>query len=268
MKRHTHIRLRLYAVGISLLVLGGTALVFQNELFRYVQQLANPNARSINITEGLRKEQIAERFAKALQWTPEDVQQFLTIRSATANTLAIRDGFYFPDTYIVDKDASVTDVAATLATTFDTEIIATYFDGKNASIKDPATVLKIASIIQRESGGKSDMRLISGILWNRLLKGMRLQTDATIQYAKGSSENGWWPHVSGKDIKTIQSAYNTYKINGLPPSPIANAGVAAIEAALNPLKTTCLYYIHDTRGTIHCSPTYRGHEQNIRAYLK
>jgi UPF0755 protein len=109
------------------------------------------------------------------------------------------------------------------------------------------------------------MKLISGIIWNRIFKGMKLQMDATLQYAKGSEETGWWPQVNPQD-KNIDSPYNTYMYTELPPSPIASPGLAAIEAAYNPQKTNCLFYLHDKKGVIHCSATYEGHKKNIAKY--
>jgi UPF0755 protein len=135
---------------------------------------------------------------------------------------------------------------------------------KTTKVVSEETALKIASIIQREAGGKSDMRLISGIVWNRIFAGMKLQIDATLQYAKGT-EDAWWPQVKSED-KYIESPYNTYKYASLPPAPIANPGIAAIEAAYNPQKTSCMYYLHDKKGKIHCAVTYKEHLKNIDRY--
>jgi len=129
------------------------------------------------------------------------------------------------------------------------------------------TVIKIASIIQREAASKSDMALISGIIWNRIFSGMKLQIDATLQYAKGNEEDGWWGQVSSAD-KKIKSPYNTYLNIGLPPSAIANPGLSAITAAYNPQKTDCLFYLHDKNKKIHCSKTYEEHKANIAKYYK
>ena len=108
------------------------------------------------------------------------------------------------------------------------------------------------------------MRLISGIIWNRIFKGMKLQMDATLQYVKGN-EADWWPQVTPDD-KNIPSPYNTYLHTDLPPTPISNASLAAITAAYNPIKTSCLFYIHDKKGNIHCSATYVGQLANIKKY--
>ena len=106
------------------------------------------------------------------------------------------------------------------------------------------------------------MPLVAGIIWNRLLQGMPLAIDATIQYAKGNAGSGWWTPLVKGDTKT-DSLYNTYLHKGLPPTPISNPGLPAIEAVLKAGKTTCLYYIHDNDGLIHCSKTYVEHQANI-----
>jgi len=108
------------------------------------------------------------------------------------------------------------------------------------------------------------MKLISGIIWNRVFLGMKLQIDATLQYAKGEEEL-WWPQVDPRD-KQIESPFNTYKYI-MPPSPIASPGLSAIEAAYNPQKTSCLFYLHDKYRRIHCSRTYEEHKQKIKKYL-
>ena len=109
------------------------------------------------------------------------------------------------------------------------------------------------------------MNLISGIIWNRIFKGMKLQIDATLQYAKGSEEAGWWREVTSED-KKIKSSYNTYLHIGLPPSAIANPGLNAITAAYNPQKTKCMFYLHDKNRNIHCAVTYEEHKKNIEKY--
>lgn len=95
---------------------------------------------------------------------------------------------------------------------------------------------------------------------------MRLDIDATLQYIKGNSEDGWWARVYADD-KYLDSPYNTYRTKGLPPGPIANPGLPAIKAALNPTATPCIFYLHDTNREIHCSVTYEEHKENIKKYL-
>jgi len=109
------------------------------------------------------------------------------------------------------------------------------------------------------------MKLISGIIWNRIFSGMKLQMDATLQYAKGNKKDGWWRKVTSRD-KRIKSSYNTYLYKGLPPGAIANPGLSAINAAFNPQKTNCIFYLHDRNRRIHCTRTYKEHKRNIKKY--
>ncbi len=229
----------------------------------FYENLANPSVQIIRIQEGLRKEEIADVIGDKLGWSAYQRNQF--INSHIALSTDNLEGKYFPKTYMLMKDESPLNVTAVMLQEFQKET-SKIKKPKATKIINQDTALTIASIIQRESGGKSDMRLISGIIWNRLFNGMKLQMDATLQYAKGSEEDGWWRKVVPAD-KNILSSYNTYMHVGLPPTPIANPGIAAIDAAYNPQKTSCLFYIHDRAGKIHCSPTYEGHKANISKYL-
>jgi len=123
----------------------------------------------------------------------------------------------------------------------------------------------MASIIQREAASSSDMALISGILWNRLNAAMPLDVDSTVQYARGNTATGWWAPVTKADL-SIDSPYNTYINKGLPPHPIDSPGLDAINAAMYPASTTCIYYLHDSSRNIHCSDTYAEHLSLIKKY--
>jgi UPF0755 protein len=228
----------------------------------FYANLANPYVRIVRVEEGLRKEQIAEVVGEKLGWDENKKSEFINIHLAlnTEN----QEGRYFPKTYLIDKDSNPAQVTATMFEEFSkqTEKIK---KPKSKDIINEDAIVTIASIIQRESNGKTDMKLISGIIWNRIFAGMKLQMDATLQYAKGNEEDGWWGRVSSSD-KKIESEYNTYMHNGFPPGPIANPGLAAIEAAYNPQKTECIFYLHDRNRNIHCSKTYEGHKRNIERY--
>ena len=197
-----------------------------------------------------------------LDWDENKKEIFLN-RHLALNTTNL-EGHYFPKTYLINKNESPEAVSATMFDEFlkQTDKIK---KSKSKEIINQDTALKIASIIQRESGGKSDMNLISGIIWNRIFDGMKLQIDATLQYAKGSEEEGWWRQVVPED-KEIKSSYNTYLYKGLPPGAIANPGLDAITATYNPQKTNCLFYLHDRNKKIHCSVTYEEHKRNIKKF--
>ncbi|HEY4505370.1 MAG TPA: endolytic transglycosylase MltG [Candidatus Paceibacterota bacterium] len=228
----------------------------------FYEALANPSVRIIRVPEGLRKEEIANIMATKLAWDETEKDAFINMHLAL-NTDNL-EGRYFPKTYMIHKDEDPVGVSSKMFHEYANET-SKIKKPKSTQIINPKMALTIASIIQREAGGKSDMKLISGILWNRIFKGMKLQVDATLQYAKGSQEDGWWSQVTPAD-KKIVSFYNTYAHAGLPPSAISNPGFAAIDATYNPQKTSCIFYLHDKKRRIHCSKTYEEHKRNIERY--
>ncbi len=223
-----------------------------------------PYMKWVIIPEGLRKEEIAEILGKKLGWNNNEKQKWIGIYTAMKSDYF--EGVYFPDTYLIPADEPPLDVAHRLQAKFEEKLAPYTKDAAAQNIKW-TTLLKIASLVQREAAGKSDMPLIAGILWNRLLQNMKLDIDATVQYARGDTGKGWWAPISSAD-KQINSPYNTYKYKGLPPHPIANPGLDAIRAALYPETTKCLFYLHDGSKTIHCAVTYEEHQKNIQTYLQ
>jgi UPF0755 protein len=252
--------------GLSVLLLVGFS-IYQgfspSELltFSFYESLANPSVRVVHIREGLRKEEVAMVLEDKLNWTGKETEEFLNAHEVLGRSSL--EGYFFPKSYFLHKDTEPVKVAEVMVSTLENKM-RSIKKPKNKGIVNEDTVLKIASLIQRESGGKQDMNLISGIIWNRIFSGMKLQVDATLQYAKGN-ENGWWPSVKPED-KYIESPYNTYLYKDLPPTPISSPGLSAIEAAYNPVKTSCIFYMHDKKGKIHCSKTYEEHKRNIDRY--
>ena len=228
----------------------------------FYEDLANPSVRIVRVEEGLRKEEIAEVMTKKLGWNNFQKNEFINAHLALNSPNL--EGHYFPKTYMLPKDDDPFSVSTRMFHEFSTQT-ATIQKPKSNKVLNQDTILKVASIIQREAAGKDDMRLISGIIWNRIFNGMKLQIDATLQYAKGNEEDGWWEQVTAKD-KKIDSPYNTYLHKDLPPSPIANPGLAAISAAYNPQKTSCLFFLHDKKRNVHCATTYEQHKINIEKY--
>lgn len=227
----------------------------------WYQNLASPLTRILVIWPGDRKEQVAKNFGDILKWKPSEREHFLEL--VTASEPALGEGTLFPGRYVVDVKANPTVVAEAVRTRFTTEVSARYPSSVARQVPF-ADALTIASLLEREAYTFSDMRLISGVIWNRLFAEKPLQLDATLQYAKAdASQTGvWWPVVKPDD-KFIESPYNTYANTGLPPGPIANPSATAILAALNPVATDCLYYFHDTDGTIYCSKTYEEHKGKL-----
>jgi len=226
---------------------------------------SEPQLKWITIPEGLRKEEIGELIGKEIHWSDEDLEKWNSIY--TAMEFDYREGVYFPDTYLIPINENGLDTAKRMINRFNER-----FAGYPAKFAEQnikwTTALKIASIVQREAAGKEDMPLIAGILWNRLLNNQALEIDSTVQYARGDIGSGWWAPITSSDIKNINSPYNTYKNKGLPPTPISNPGIDAIDAVLNPEETECFYYLHDANRQIHCAKTFEEHKVNIDKYLK
>lgn len=205
----------------------------------------------VRIRPGMRKEEVSQVFSEALSWSGDETKQF-----------SLSEGSYLPGLYNVKSGMTPLFVQKMIRDRFEDEVLARY--SQASKVVPLNTALIIASLIQREAGDEEDMRVVSGIIWNRIFKEMPLQLDATLQYAK-ANEKAWWPQVSPND-KFRKSPYNTYDNKGLPPTPIANPSMAAIVAALNPVNTDCLFYFHHEDSGFHCSPTYQGHVALLKKY--
>lgn len=215
----------------------------------------------ITIPEGWRREEIAESLA-AQDLEAFDALEFLSLTKG-------KEGRLFPDTYLVPLQVSASQVVNLLEQTFEKKVIDGLATEITVSSYDLDDALVMASIVEREARGFEEMRMVAGVLWNRINLNIALQADATLQYIKGynKAEDNWWSTPTAAD-KQLNSVYNTYKYPGLPPTPIANPGIEAIEAALNPAATDYLYYIHDRQGNIHFAKTLEQHNANVDEYLR
>lgn len=268
-------------LGLSLFMTGTTAFLYRHGLdaVEFYSNMANPYMKLINIPAGLRREEVALTFAEVLSWDQENIDAFLN--TAPKDERGYLDGYYLPGAYWVNIDSKGVDVAHQMLRNFNSKVGDEILSKKTAFTQkiNLDTAVRVASIIQREAAGDVDMRIISGVIWNRIFKGMSLDMDATLQYAKASKQDlkdglvastsstvVWWPKVVGKD-KYIDSPFNTYQNKGLPPTAIANPSLKAIAAAFNPAKTDCLFYIHDNNRGFHCEKTYEAHKENVQKYL-
>ncbi len=150
------------------------------------------------------------------------------------------EGYLFPETYFFFPHTSVDSIVNEMHAMFG-EKTAGLFTPAALGAKTENEIVTMASLIELEAHGDDDRTTIAGILYNRLRIGMPLQVDAS---------TGTYHHV------------------GLPATPIANPGLAALDAALHPAKTDYLYYLHDSHGTIHYAKTYAEHVRNIALYLR
>lgn len=172
------------------------------------------------------------------------------------------EGSLFPDTYTFQPSATAAAVVAKMQSTF-VEKLAPLAPDIAASGHSLSEIIIMASIIEREARTEEDRRMIAGVLWNRINKGMPLQVDAVFGYIY--SRQTYSP--SYRDLG-VDSPYNTYAHKGLPPGPICNPGLSSIEAALHPSPTKSLFYLTGRDGLMHYATTYRGHKANLNAYLR
>ncbi|MBP9716446.1 MAG: endolytic transglycosylase MltG [Candidatus Levybacteria bacterium] len=245
---------------------GGYYLSKNMDAFEVADALSQgPDLKWVTVLPGMRKEQIGERLKETLNWDDEELKKWNT--EYTTQKEEYTEGVYFPDTYLIPVKENGQLIAARMINNFNDKFSDYYDDLAEKNIRW-TTAIKIASLIQREAGGEHDMPLIAGVMWNRLNNNQKLDIDATIQYAIGKRDGKWWSVVTGSDIRETNSPYNTYKYSGLPPYPISNPSLAAIEAVLNPQDTDCIFYLHDKNREIHCSVTYEEHLEYIDTYLR
>ena len=216
----------------------------------------NPYQRWIVIPEGLRVEEIAEKLQEKLSLTDTKKEEFLA---------SSKEGYLFPDTYLLNLDYTGKDIAKRMENQFNEKTADLYIKATENNILND-TLIVLASIVQREAANEKEMPLIAGIIWNRWLKDMKFEIDATVQYALGKPGN-WWPILKPDDLQ-FDSPYNTYLYERRPPAPICNPGLAAIEAVIFPEESEYFYYLHDSEGQIHPAKTYEEHVVNIEKYLK
>jgi UPF0755 protein len=172
------------------------------------------------------------------------------------------EGYLFPDTYKFFQSVTADMVVTTLKQNF-TAKIAPLEKDIASSRRSRADIIIMASIIEKEANGADDRAVIAGILWKRLDAGIALQVDAPFLFLLNKDSRD----LTRADLAT-KSPYNTYLNKGLPPTPINNPGLAAITAAIHPVSSPYLYYLHDKTGQIHYARTYAEHKKNIALYLK
>ncbi|EFE94088.1 endolytic transglycosylase MltG [Serratia odorifera] len=173
------------------------------------------------------------------------------------------EGRLYPDTYAYT--AGMTDIA--LLKRAHLRMVKSLEDawqGRDTSLpyKTPEQLLTMASIVEKETAVPEERTKVASVFVNRMRIGMRLQTDPTVIYGMGAGYNG---NISRKDLET-PTPYNTYVINGLPPTPIAMPSQASLEAAAHPAKTPYLYFVADGKGGHTFTTNLASHNKAVRLY--
>ncbi|HIW31330.1 MAG TPA: endolytic transglycosylase MltG [Candidatus Paenibacillus intestinavium] len=231
---------------------------------------------TFTIPEGFTIAQMADKLAseglvdkeKFITLTKESrswsgAENVLTIPQETTQLINRLEGYLFPDTYEIVKDSTEEDVIIRMLKEQDRKL-ATLPENWSDELDELGVsmheMLTIASLIEREVVVDSERATVAGVIYNRLKKPMRLQIDATIQYALGEQKE----LLSIEDTK-LDSPYNTYVIDGIPPGPIATPSLESIKAALYPEEHNYYYYVTKKDGTqSHLfAETYNQHLKNI-----
>lgn len=209
------------------------------------------------LVEGLRVEEIAEKLGDEF-----DIDKKRFLNNA-------KEGFMFPDTYLIPVNADEKEIASILRNNFDKKVTKEIINQARKNDLSLSQLVTLASIVERETRNDDERPIIAGILLKRLHEGIRLEADATIQYALGYQveEKVWWKKVLTIDDLEVDSLYNTRKVVGLPPGPISNPGIASIKAVINQQETAYYFYLHDKEGKPHYAKTLDEHNENISKYL-
>jgi UPF0755 protein len=175
------------------------------------------------------------------------------------------EGLFFPDTYLFAKGSSDMQVLRQAHAQLVAKLKAAW-DARDTSLpyETPYQALVMASIVEKETGQKSERAMIAGVFVNRLRTGMLLQTDPTVIYGMGDKYAG---KIRKKDLET-DTPYNTYTRAGLPPTPIALPGVQSLTAALGPAKTDALYFVSRNDGTSKFSDNLGDHNKAVNQYQR
>jgi len=207
--------------------------------------------RLVTVLPGMRAEEISSLLSGAgLAIGPQDFLDAIHRRPGTSSLYAslppqsTLEGFLLPNSYPVDPSATADLLVFQMVSDFDQHVDANLrsaFEQQGLSLYEAVT---LASIVQREVVVSSEMPMVSSVFLNRLARDMPLQSDVTVQYAIGfvATEDSWWKDpLSSQDLE-IQSPFNTYLHGGLPPGPIDNPGLPALQAVAHPAQTDYLFF--------------------------
>lgn len=204
----------------------------------------------------------ARRYPKGVRFPPPELIRDLPSVLAEKPAATSLEGYLYPDTYRVFRNASAADIVKKMLENFDQKFRPELRQEIRRQGKSIAAVIIIASLVEKEVPGIDDRRTVAGILWKRLELGIPLQVDATVNYITGKRET-----PSAADL-AIDSPYNTYRYRGLPPAPIANPGVEAVETAIHPQPSDYRYYLSGRDGKTIFSRTLEEHAAARAKYLK
>ena len=222
--------------------------------------------KNVTLVEGWNFSQVRAALQKAEQLTPDSAALSPEMIMEKIGLPGVHpEGRFFPDTYTYAKGSSDLAVLKRAARAMDKRIDAVWaMRSSNTPLKSANEALTLASIIEKETGKPADRAQIAGVFTNRLRIGMLLQTDPTVIYGLGEKFDG---NLRKRDLQT-DTPYNTYTRAGLPPTPIAMPGRAALLAAVQPAPTQALYFVARGDGTSQFSASLDEHNRAVNKYIR
>ncbi|MEK7122952.1 MAG: endolytic transglycosylase MltG [Patescibacteria group bacterium] len=218
------------------------------------------NERTITIIEGWTLRDIA-RYLEAEGVTSED--DFLAVAEEIGNVRRQKlEGYLFPDTYRVFTKSSSEEIITRMLENFDSHYTPAMVAQTKTMNRDMHGIVTLASILEREVRGERDRRIVADLFYRRLAQGMPLQADSTINYITGKKD----AQARFTDLE-VNSPYNTYRHKGLPPGPIGNPGLEALQAALSPIENPFWFFLTTPEGEVVYSKTFEEHVKNKFKYL-
>jgi UPF0755 protein len=218
----------------------------------------------VTIPEGFNLQEIAVRLGKT---GVGSVQEFLSLcrDEAFIKTLGVDatslEGYLFPETYTYTSSTKPRQLLSTMVGQLDSQITQELLESAAALKLDRHQLITLASIVQKEAGNLMEMPLISSVFHNRLRLGIPLQADPTVIYGVADFDG----NLTRKHLKT-PTPYNTYRMRGLPPGPIASPGGFALHATANPAEGKDLYFVARGDGTHEFNATLKEHNRAVRRY--
>jgi len=171
------------------------------------------------------------------------------------------EGYLFPETYHIPKNTSEAELIEMMVDQFRKTFVPRWEERAKEMGMEIRDIVTLASLIEEETSVPEEKPLVSSVFHNRLKLGMKLDCDPTIIYAL-KKKNGYLGRLRNKDLK-LNSPYNTYLHNGLPPGPISNPGQESLKAALCPSETDYLYFVSKNDGTHKFSSTFKEHQRAV-----
>lgn len=256
-----------------------------DEIISYLNEGGTPIAEKpiaqVTVPEGIHLEEIAEKVENDTDFSSEDFMELVQDDTfieevstsypkllthaieASESTRYTLEGYLFPATYDIYEATTLDDLVKQMIARMD-QALQPHYDEIESSQWNVHEILTLSSYIEREGVTDEDRGQISGVFYNRLEEGMPLQTDPSVSYAHGEHRE----RTTYKDLE-IDSPYNTYKYAGVGPGPINSPSEAAIQASVNPIETTAMYFLADLKtGNVYFSDTYEQHLEYQNKYLR